>query len=168
MHTEAAAVQVREAGLTDLPAITEMYNEEVLNGVATFDTQPVSIEERSLWLSRHGGRYPVWVAMEGHEVVAWGSLSRWSERAAYDLTAEVSVYVRRNHQGRGIGTQLFAHMVEAAPALGLHLLISRITQGNDTSIRLHERFGFRTVGVLHEVGNKFGRWLDVTIMEKLL
>jgi phosphinothricin acetyltransferase len=160
-------LQIREAGISDLPGITEIYNEEVLNGVATFDTEIKTIDNRREWLSQHGGKHPVLVAFINHEMVGWASLTRYSDRAAYNGTAEVSVYIHANHRAKGIGSVLFAHLIKEAELLGLHYLISRITQGNETSIRLHQRNGFTLVGVMHEVGYKFGSYLDVTIMERV-
>lgn len=160
-------LQIREAGISDLPGITEIYNEAVLNGVATFDTEIKTIDNRREWLAQHGGKHPVLVAIINHEMVGWASLSRYSDRAAYDGTAEVSVYIHANHRAQGIGSVLFAHLIKEAELLGLHYLLSRITQGNETSIRLHQRNGFNLVGVMHEVGYKFGSYLDVTIMERV-
>jgi phosphinothricin acetyltransferase len=161
-------VFIREAGLSDIPAITDIYNDEVLNGVATFDTEIKSIDDRIEWFNNHDYKHPIYVACYQNEVVAWASLSKWSDRSAYDGTAEVSVYVHKDHRAKGLGSLLFTHLVQTAETLGLHYLLSRITQGNDTSIRLHLRNGFTIVGVMHEVGHKFGSFLDVTIMEKIL
>lgn len=161
-------IAIREAGMSDIPAITEIYNEAILNGVATFDTETKTIENRMEWFKQHDGKHPVLVSVYQTEVVAWASLSRWSDRAAYDGTAEVSVYVHKDYRSLGIGSALFKYLVEMAETLGLHYLLSRITQGNDTSIRLHERNGFNTVGVMHEVGHKFGSYLNVTLMEKVI
>jgi phosphinothricin acetyltransferase len=160
-------ILIREAGISDLPGITEIYNEAVLNGVATFDTDIKTIENRRDWLMQHGGKYPVLVAFVNNEMVGWASLSRYSDRAAYDGTAEVSVYIHANYRAKGIGSILFSDLISKAEMLGLHYLISRITQGNDTSIRLHQRNGFNIVGVMHQVGYKFGSYLDVTIMERV-
>ncbi len=163
-----AQIQIRDAGISVLPAITEIYNEAILNGVATFDTEPKTIDDRLQWFHQHDPKHPILVACLDNEIAAWASLSKWSERAAYDGTAEVSVYVHVNHRGKGIGTILFSELVNKSETLGLHYLLSRITQGNDTSIRLHLKNGFSIVGVMHEVGHKFGSYLDVTIMEKIL
>ncbi|MDP1727318.1 MAG: N-acetyltransferase family protein [Bacteroidota bacterium] len=168
MSIKAHELDIRNANLVDIAAITEIYNEAVLNGVATFDTEPKSIENRLEWLNQHDAKHPVLVACLNNEVVAWASLSRWSDRSAYDGTAEVSVYVHQHHRSSGIGSVLFAHLVKQAETLGLHYLLSRISEGNETSIRMHLRNGFSTIGVMHQVGNKFGQYLDVTLMEKVL
>jgi L-amino acid N-acyltransferase YncA len=108
------------------------------------------------------------VAILESKIVAWASFSTWSERAAYNGTAEVSVYVHKDFRGMGIGSILFENLVNRAELLGLHYLLSRISQGNETSIRLHLRNGFQIIGIMHEVGHKFGNYLDVTLMEKVL
>ncbi|OYU97660.1 MAG: GNAT family N-acetyltransferase [Bacteroidetes bacterium B1(2017)] len=162
------ALEIRKASIVDIAAITDIYNNEVLNGVATFDTEIKTIEDRIVWLNQHDSKHPVLVATIDTEIVAWASLSKWSDRSAYDLTAEVSIYVHQNHRGQGIGSILFEEIVQLAPSIGLHYILSRITQGNETSIRLHLKNGFQIVGVMHQVGNKFGSFLDVTIMEKIV
>jgi phosphinothricin acetyltransferase len=167
MHIHKSALQIRLADASDVPAITDIYNEAILNGTATFDTELKSIENRQLWLNQHQGKYPVWVAYLGDSMVAWASLTQYSDRAAYEGTAEVSVYVHHQHRGTGVGTIIFEHLVQQAKILELHCLLARITEGNDTSIRLHQKYGFTLVGVMRQVGFKFGRYLDVTLMQKV-
>jgi len=110
----------------------------------------------------------VLVAAARSTVYGWASLSRWSDRPAYDSSVEVSVYVAKEHRGKGIGRKLLAALVEEGRAHGHHALLGRISADNTVSIRLHEALGFSVVGLLKEVGFKFGRWLDVSIMELLL
>ncbi|MCF8253437.1 MAG: GNAT family N-acetyltransferase [Bacteroidia bacterium] len=168
MRIDISELQIRNAGLSDVAAITDIYNEAITNGVATFDTEIKSIEDRIVWLNQHGKKHPVLVACFEGKVVAWASLSKWSDRAAYDGTAEVSIYVHQEFRDMGVGSILFAELVSLSESLGLHYLLSRITQGNETSINLHIRNGFSLVGVMHEVGHKFCSYLDVTLMEKVL
>lgn len=151
-----------------LKGITSIYNDAIENGIATFDTEQKSIDNRREWLQQHGPKYPVWVALAGTEVAGWASLSRWSDRCAYDNTAEISVYIHPEHQGKGLGKQLMKAVLEQGKQHGLHTVLSRITEGNDKSIYLHKELGFNLVGVLKEVGTKFGRTLDVTMMQKML
>lgn len=167
MHIDPKILGIRLATEADIPTITEIYNEAVLNGVATFDTETKSIENRMDWFKQRQKQHPVMVACVGDKVAAWASLNKWSDRAAYDGTAEVSIYVHRDYKGQGIGSLLFAELVNQGEKLGLHYLLSRISQGNDLSIRLHQRNGFAIVGVMHEVGQKFGSYIDVTLMEKV-
>lgn len=168
MIIDQQALNIRKATAQDVPAITHIYNDAVLHTNATFDTEPKTEANRLEWLLQHGDTHPVIVADLQGEVLGWASVNRWSDRAAYDGTAEVSVYIHPQYKGKGLGSLLLPALVEAAKQAKLHYLLARITQGNDTSIRLHERNGFNTVGVMHEVGFKFGKFLDVTIMERIL
>ncbi len=151
----------------DLAAITAIYNEAIETTTATFDTESKSIEDRRTWFRAHGKKHPVLVTELDGKVAGWASLTAWSERCAYDTTAEVSLYVDSRYRNRGLGKALLARLVEEADRNAMHSLLARIVEGNRQSIALHERFGFRTVGVMHEVGFKFGRFLDVTLMERV-
>jgi phosphinothricin acetyltransferase len=108
------------------------------------------------------------VAEVAGEIVGFGSLSRFRSRPAYATTVEDSVYLRAGHQGRGIGQQLLEELVRLAALHGFHAVIARITGENDASIRLHARCGFEVVGTEREVGRKFGQWLDVVEMQRML
>lgn len=160
-------IKVRRATLDDLPVITEIYNDAVLNTIATFDTQPKSLDEQKEWFDEHGAKYPILVAEIEGTVAGWASLSRWSGRCAYANTAEISVYVAKTQRGKGIGRLLIREVVEEGRRTGLHTLIARIAGGNEISIRLHESVGFRHVGIMREVGEKFGKRIDVYMMQKI-
>ncbi len=161
-------VTIRKAALADVAAIAEIYNEAILTTTATFDTEPKTLEERTEWLQSHGERHPVLVAEVDGQVAGWASLSRWSDRPAYDVTAETSFYVHSKYRGRGIGRQLKAAIIEEACRLGYHSLIARVAEGSNESIHLNESAGFVNVGTLKQVGRKFGRLLDVHVMQKML
>ena len=157
---------LRLATESDLSAIFDIYDDEILHGTATFDTEPYSEARRHAWLEHHSpDRHPVVVAEDGGLVVGWASLSEWSDRCAYARSAEVSTYVHANHRGRGVGRVLLADLVARSRAAGLGVLLARITSESAVSRRLHERFGFERVGTLRRVGEKFGRILDVDILE---
>jgi len=160
-------VKIREASLKDLKGITEIYNHEINHGVATFDTEPKTVEEQKKWFKKHGPKNPIIVAENDKEIVGFASLSKYSTRCAYSDTAEISLYVKEQYQGKGIGKQLMKEIVKEGEKAGLHAIIARIAEGNKISVRLHESVGFRHVGVLKEVGNKFGKRLDVYLMEKI-
>ena len=161
-------IEIRRAVAADLDAITEIYNEAILTTTATFDTEPYTAAERLPWFESHGERHPILVAALEGRVVGWVSLSRWSERRAYDDTAETSFYVKSEFRGVGIGRQLKAAIIEEATRLGFHTLIPRVAEGSSESLHLNESFGFRYVGTLNEVGLKFGKRLDVHILQKIL
>ena len=158
---------IRPATPEDIGPITEIYNDAILRTVATFDTVPRSLADRTGWFSEHQPRYPVLAAELDGKVVGWASLSRWSERPGYDETAEVSVYVGEDHRGKGMGRALLEALVDEGKRRGFHTLVSRIVQGSEVSIHLHEALGFTHVGVLREAGRKFGQRLDVHIMQKV-
>ena len=158
-------MQIRKAALSDAQAIADIYNEAIENTVATIDTETKTVDNRKEWLNQHSEKYPVLVAEVDGKVVGFASMTRWSDRAAYDDTAEISIYISPSYHNQGIGKQLMEAIITAGKVGGLHCILSRITQGNDKSIYLHQQFGFRTVGVLQEVGQKFGRVLDVTMMQ---
>ncbi|MBI2566711.1 MAG: N-acetyltransferase [Candidatus Schekmanbacteria bacterium] len=161
---------VRTARLSDLEAITAIYNHEVLHGSATFDTEPKHLEEQLLWFGKHDERHPLLVATpdSNGEVLGWASLSAWSDRCAYAGTVENSIYVAPQSRGTGVGKLLLGDLLRVAAEAGTHTVLARIADGNPASVHLHERAGFRHVGRMFEVGYKFGRWIDVLVMQKML
>ncbi|HOD36273.1 MAG TPA: N-acetyltransferase family protein [Syntrophales bacterium] len=166
--TTHTSVTIRRAEPADAADIADIYNEAVLNTTATFDIEPKSAEEREQWLQSHDERHPVLVAVVSGKVVGWASLTRWSERRAYDDTAETSFYVHSTYRGRGIGRRLKEATIDEARRLGYHTLIARVTDGSHESLHLNEDTGFVHVGTLKEVGHKFGRFIDVHILQKIL
>lgn len=159
-------MQIRRAREDDLPAIAAIYNHEVLTGTATFDTEPVTLDERRAWLTKHTGeRHPALVAADADVVVGWGALSAWSDRCAYARAAEVSVYVHEDHRGRGIGKALLVALVDAGRAAGLGVLLARISSESEASLHLHRAQGFESIGTMRRVGEKFGRVLDVELLD---
>jgi len=161
-------VTIRRAVPGDAAAIAEIYNHYVAATTATFDEEPKSVVEREQWLIDHGAGHPVMVAVADDRVVGWASLTRWGTRPAYRHTSEVGVYVRHGATGKGIGTRLLGSVIEAAGELQMHALIALVVSDNVGSLELMRRCGFADVGIMREVGFKFGRWLDVVIMELLL
>jgi L-amino acid N-acyltransferase len=158
---------IRQAIENDMSAVADIYNDAILNTTATFDTETKSLENRIQWLNQHSSMNPVIVGEFEGVVVGWASLSKWSERSAYDTTAEVSVYVHKDFRDRGFGRKLLEVITLEGEKAGLHTILSRITQGNEKSIHLHELFGYEHIGVLKEVGMKFGQFLDVHMMQKV-
>ncbi len=158
---------IRQATVNDMSVVADIYNEAILNTTATFDTEVKSLENRIQWLSQHSSMNPVIVGECNGEVVGWASLSRWSDRSAYDSTAEVSVYIHKDFRNRGFGRKLLEVITIEGEKAGLHTILSRITQDNQKSVHLHEVFGYKHVGVLKEVGMKFDKFLDVYMMQKV-
>lgn len=158
---------IRQATLEDLETITEIYNEAILKTVATFDTQLKTLEEQKTWFMDHGPKNPILIAEKDKITVGWAALSEWSDRCAYSDTAELSLYVLEENQGRGIGRKLLEAIIQEGEKAGLHTVIARITEGNKASIHLHESLGFFHIGIMKEVGLKFGKRLDVYLMQKI-
>jgi len=163
-------MQVRPATYDDLPGILEIYNEAVLNTTATYDYEPRTLEQRHQWFEeRRRDDYAVFVALdENRRITGWSALNPFHARPGYRFTAENSVYVAAPMRGHGLGKLLLAPLIEAAKARGLHAIIAAIDADNEASIRLHARFGFETVGHFKQTGFKFGRWLDLIYMERLV
>jgi len=157
---------IRDATPDDLAAVFAIYDEEVLRGTATFETVPRPAAERREWFDAHPReRYPVIVYEDSGAILGWARLQPWSPRPAYARTAEDSVYVSGAARGRGVGKALLEELIARARAAGIAVVLARIAGGNPASIRLHERAGFRTVGVMRRVGEKFGRILDVALLD---
>ena len=159
---------IRKAELKDLDAILEIYNDAVLNTTATFDIAPRSKEEQVEWFSEHDNKFAVIVYEHEDKIIGWASLSKWNERPAYRNTAENSVYVKKDSRGRGIGRELLSAIVNLARENGFHTTIARIAEGNKTSVKMHSEIGFEIIGIMKEAGWKFERWIDVTLMQKML
>ncbi len=157
----------RRATVADLKAITDIYNEAVVTTDATFDLETRTEEEQGVWLAGHDAMHPVLVAELDGMVVGWASLSKWSSRSAYAGTAEISLYIKEEFRGKGAGRKLLEDIMLEGEKVGLHTVLARITTGNTVSIRLHESAGFEQVGVMREVGQKFGRMLDVLLMQRI-
>ena len=160
---------VRLATDADAEAIRLIYNREVEGSTMTFDLVPRDLDEQLAWLGAHDGAHPATVATTTPgAVVGFGSLSPWRDRPAYSTSVEDSVYVRDDQRGQGVGRALLADLVERARAHGFHAVFARIVGGHEASIGLHVAQGFEVAGVEREVGRKFGRWLDVVVMERIL
>jgi phosphinothricin acetyltransferase len=159
---------IRHAHIDDLPAITDIYNEAITTTTATFDLETKDLDDRRRWFASHDSQHPVLVAETEHRVVGWVCLSHWSERKAYDCTAEVTFYVHREFRGQGVGRQLLTAIIAEATKLGYHSLLARVTQDSLASLHLCRHAGFTMVGTMREVGVKFGRQLDVHLLQMML
>jgi phosphinothricin acetyltransferase len=162
--------RVRPATRADVPAILDIYNDAVLNTTASADYEPRSLQSRYDWFDEHKlDGYPIFVATnEAGEVVGWSSLSRYKERIGYRYTTENSIYIHPQWRGKGIGKLLMPPLIEGARTMGLHAIVAGISADNTASMNLHALFGFVEVAHYKETIYKFGQWLDVVYMEKLL
>lgn len=161
-------MQIRLAQHDDSEAIRQIYNLEVSTSTVTFDLVPRTAADQLQWLEARSGAHAVIVAEADGEVVGFASLSPFRDRPAYNSTVEDSVYVRADHRGTGVGGALLDELMTLAAQHGFHTVIARIVGGHDASIGLHQRHGFGIVGTEREVGRKFGKWLDVVVMQRML
>jgi L-amino acid N-acyltransferase YncA len=168
-HRERALVRLVAAGAAHAEGSRTIYNKAIETSTATFEMTPKSLQDQLAWIAEHSGAYPAIVALQGEEeVVGFGSLSPYRPRPAYSTTVENSVYVHDDHHRKGIGRAILVELVRLAQAHGFHAIIARISADNEASIALHAVCGFDMIGVEREVGRKFGRWLDVACMQRLV
>jgi L-amino acid N-acyltransferase YncA len=158
-------LNIRQATLADLGQITEIYNDAIKKTTATFDTEPKTLEEQETWFANHDAGHPVLIAEEDGLILAWASLSQWSDRCAYCDTAEISLYVKEEYRRKGIGKQLMKAIIQEGKAAGLHTIIASIAGSNKISADLCKSLGFQYIGTMREVGKKFGQLLDVHLMQ---
>jgi L-amino acid N-acyltransferase YncA len=162
------ALSVRLANASDAAAIARIHNEGIADRVATFETEPRTAEQVATALADKGDRYPTVVAERDGEVVAWASAGPYRNRPAYAGVAEHSVYVARSARGAGIGRAALDGLCQAYAERGFWKIVSRIFPENVASLALHERCGFRVVGVYQRHGRLDGEWRDCVIVERLL
>lgn len=165
-------MRARDAKLSDAEAIARIYNREVLGSTHTFDLVERSLDEQREFIRARSGVLSVLVADIGPpdrpDVVGFGSLSFYRDRPGYRTSVENSIYVDPAHRRKGIGDLLLAQLIERARTNGFHALFARIVDAQEASLGLHIRHGYELVGVEREVGRKFGRWLDVALLQRLL
>ena len=169
-----AGIDLRRLTPADAEATRRIYNLEVVDSTVTMDLVPRSLPDQQLWIELHLGVHGALVAVDedpltGHErVIGFASISPWREKPAYSTSVENSVYVDREHQGRGVGRILLDGILHVAAESGFHACMARIVAGHEASIRLHASRGYDVVGTEREIARKFGRWIDMTVMQKLL
>ena len=163
-----ADVTTRDATPADTAAIAAIYNQGIVDRIATLETEARTPEERQQWLAARGPRHPVLVAEHDGIVVGWGSLNQFNPRQAYDFVVDFSVYVEREWRGKGMGSALLRALVARARGLGFHKMVLSAFPWNAAGLALYQRYGFRTVGIYKEQGLLDGKWVDTIIMEKIL
>lgn len=146
----------------DISACLAIYNYEVINGVATLDLEPRTLEEWREWYNAHSDEHhPIIVGTIDDVVVGYASLSPYRLKDAFKSTVELSIYIHKDYRGQGVATQLMERILEIAKEdTMLHNVVSVITAGNEESTKLHNRFGFTYCGLTPEVGFKHGKYQD--------
>jgi len=162
-------VIVRDAGEADLPAILEIYNNEVLNETSIWNDKIADLASRRAWWEERVSRgFPVYVADVDGAIAGYATFGDFRPHQGYRFTVEHSIYVATPVQRRGIGSVLLTRLIAEARRLNMHAMIGGIAADNTASIALHQRFGFVETARMPQVGFKFGRWLDLVLMQKLL
>lgn len=150
-----------------MAAVAQIVNAHIASGVAHFGERPTTPAEWSADLAAHHARYPWLVAVRGAEIGGLAYAKTFNSRAAYDWTAEVSIYLREGLQGQGLGTLLYGRLIPTLDEQGYRCLVAGITTPNPGSVRLHQRFGFVHLGTLERVGYKMGAWRNVGSWQRL-
>jgi L-amino acid N-acyltransferase YncA len=160
---------IRRAEIADAAGIRSIYNQAVTETTHTFDLVPRTLEDQREWIAQRQGSLAAIVAVSDNgAILGFASLSRYKERPAYSTTVENSVYVATNAHRQGVGSALLEALVQVARDHGYHSIMARIADAQEASITLHTKHGFELVGIEREVGRKFGRWLNVALMQRLL
>jgi len=161
-------ITIRLASSADADTIAAIYNEGIADRIATFETEPRTAAEIATLLASKQDRYPTVVVERDGRIVGWAGASAYRSRPAYAGVAEHSVYVARAARGMGVGREALDALCRVYAERGFWKLVSRIFTENKASLVLHERCGFRVVGVYRRHGQLEGRWRDCVIVEKLL
>lgn len=154
---------IRKANENDLPELTEIYNYEVVNGTATFDINPQTVEQRKVWYDAHQTEnHPLFVAGVDGKVAGYVTLSEYRVKEAYKKTVELSIYIAKDFRNQGIASKLMEFIISYAKKNDdIHAIVSVITDGNMQSNHLHEKFGFTFCGLIPDLGQKFGRYIGI-------
>ena len=163
--SQQAEYRIDIARMEDLPSIVEIYNSTIAGRQVTADLTPVTVESRVRWFEDHrSDRHPLWVLRRQDTVAGWLSFSAYHSRAAYDATAELSIYIAESERGRGYGGILVRHAIEAAPALGIRTLVGLVFGHNEPSLGLLRKHGFESWGFLPRVAELDGIERDLVIV----
>ncbi|SUP43214.1 GNAT family N-acetyltransferase [Veillonella criceti] len=154
---------IRRGNRQDIPILLDIYNYEVVHGVATLDIHPRTIEEWTKWYEAHNIKnHPLLVALVNDHVAGYATLSEYRTKEAFASTVELSIYVAPQYRGIGVANQLMADILTMAKEdTTIHLVVSVITAGNEASVALHNKYNFTFCGTIREVGVKHGQYLDI-------
>lgn len=148
--------------------ITAIYNHFIAKTTITFETEPVSVLEMTHRMEHISAGFPYFVLVEGDEVLGYCYAHKWKEKEAYSKTVETTIYLKPGQEGKGLGTMLMDALTDACRKQGIHVLVACITYPNVASEHLHLKLGFEQVSRFHEVGFKFGRWIDIYDFQKII
>ena len=162
-------MRIRDARESDLPAMLEIYNDLIATTTSIYRDEPATLEERrSFFRTRTEAGYPVIVAEDDSGLIGYATFGDFRSWPGYRFTVEHSVYARGDRRGTGVGGALMAELIARAKAMGKHVMIGGVDADNAASLRFHERLGFERVAHFRQVGFKFGRWLDLMFLQRML
>lgn len=162
-------MKIRNANETDLPQMLDIYNEIIANTTAVFQYDPHTLDMRREWFAQKQKEgFPVFVAEENNEMAGFSTIGAFRNWQAYKYSVENSIYVRAGQRGKGIGKLLLQPLINASKQMGMHTIIAGIDASNETSIALHQQFGFVEVAYFKEVAYKFDRWLDLKFLQLII
>ena len=161
-------VKIRTGREADVPALNGIYNHYVRETAITFDIEPATLEQRLEWFRKFEdrGRLQIVVAERAGEVIGYAATLPFRPKAAYETSVELTIYLKHDAESRGTGSLLYQELFARLEGEDLNRLLAGMTLPNPASAALHHKFGFRSIGVFHEVGRKFGRYWDVEWFEK--
>ena len=166
MSTRGQTFVIRSATSEDMPAIVGIYNWAINQTFATIDPEPLSREEAAAWWDDHASRILTLVAEDEGDVIGWAQLLPWRQRG-YEVVEDL-VYVDPLFQGRSVGRQLLAKLIEEARSTGCRTIVASVAADNRAGLRLHQSLGFEVVGTIKNAAYKFGRWMDITLVQRAL
>jgi L-amino acid N-acyltransferase YncA len=162
-------MEITDARESDIPAITEIYNDIIRTSTAIFNDVPVSVEDRTAWWkARVSQGYPVLVARDENGIAGFATFGDFRSWPGYRFTVEGTIHIASSTRRQGVGSALMDALVLRARAAGKHVMVAGVDSANIASLRFLERSGFERVGQLREVGNKFGRFLDLVFLQLML
>jgi L-amino acid N-acyltransferase len=165
---ESPQPRIRQACIADLPAIVEIYNQGIEDGVATCDLGGFNAEQKRAWFDNHKDQYRIWVAERNRQIIGWTALSPYESKPCFARTAMFSTYVRREARGQKIGTLLRHHLIQQAREIGFHTILNRVWATNRVSIGLAKKFGFTQVGHMRDLVCKDGEFIDCFFFQLIL
>ncbi|MBS2209783.1 N-acetyltransferase [Carboxylicivirga mesophila] len=159
---------IRKSHASDAPFVAAIYNHYVTSSIVTFELEPVTDDEMRNRMDAIAINYPYLVYEEDGVVLGYAYATQWKARQAYQHSVESSVYLHHDAIGKGIGSMLYAMLLDKFKEMSIHAVIGGISLPNEASIALHEKFGFEKIGQFKQVGRKFNRWIDVGYWELIL
>ena len=160
---------IRDAGVDDVPGILAIYNDVIATSTAVYREDPATIDDRRQWFdARLAQGYPILVAVDDSGIAGFASYGDFRSWPGYRFTVEHTVHIRAGQRGQGVGTRLMQALIERAVAQGKHVMVGGVDADNEASLRFHERLGFVRAARLQQVGFKFGRWLDLVFVQRIL